>query len=614
MGLRDRLAKALLPPGTVTMSEQQVAALAPQSGNRAEPLERDPSLAFLPFPPSSPLIPALINIPREDGRADPRRWEYPVAWNLQLVEQRNVPFKVLREVADQADIVRKCIEVVKGAITGQDWDISVTDDAIAHIVRENNIGHLEAAKIVRDRYINDIAKFKDFWRMPDRINGLSFHEWVGLMLEEVLVIDALSIYPNKSLDDTRLASLEILDGSTIKPLLDARGNRPIPPHPAFQQILWGFPRGEFTAGSDADGEFTADDLVYLPRTRRPFTPYGFSPVERCLTLVDLYMKRLHWYRTEFTDGVTPDLFIKSDMEYGTNPQLLKAYEQIFNDEMAGNLEQRRRMRLLPSGFDPVLPRVAESKYTSIFDEYLVKSICGHFGVLPSQLGFTPQSGLGGAGHQEGEANSAETLGLRPMILWVIDALNYLSHRFLGMSHDLTFTFTDGTETDQHQMAQRRQMELFSGQKTWNEVRTEMGLPLYEFAEADAPLIVQGRTVIPLAASFESVAINADEQAENARPPDDVLFPTGTPNRSAGLISNNGASELPTSVFSDEKAELAVFVKWAKKNRGRDFEFVFLNKERAAHLNALVREDAVAARELAALWAGDACPKALMPTL
>lgn len=607
MGLRERIAKAVLPPGTTTQTEQQIAGSVPHSGTRATPLPRDEELAFLPFPPASPLIPALINRPRAEGRADPRRYEFPVAWNLQIQEQRAVPFRVLRDVADQADIVRKCVEVVKSALLGQEWDISITDDAVAHVMAEQNISSLKANQHLREMMREDIAKLKDFWRSPDRINGMSFHEWLGVLLEEVLVIDALSIYPNRSYDK-RLHSLEILDGATIKPLLDSRGGRPLPPNPAFQQILWGFPRGEFTAAPDADGEFTADDLVYSPKTRRPFTPYGFSPVERCLPLVDLYLKRIQWFRTEFTDGVIPDMLMKSDMDYGDNPGLLKGYEDIFNDQMAGNLEQRRRMRLLPAGFDPVITRTAEAKYSSEFDEFLIKSICGHFGVLPTQIGFTPRSGMGGSGHQTGEKDSAETFGLRPMITWIIDLLNGLSYRFLGMSHDLTFVFEDGTETDQREMAERRQIELFSGQKTWNEARTEMGLPLFDFEEADLPIVVAGRTILPLQAAFEAVAINPDGTAapspmEPGVEGDPPVLPPQEPKEPNPTTPHRVKPSEPV------KAELATFMKWAKKEQARDFQFEYLAHDEAEVLNSLVKVDANAARELASLWKAGGFPKA-----
>ena len=334
MAFRDRVLKALnLPAGTTTQTEAQVAAQTPQTGMLAAELERNPLSGTVPFAPGRPLIPALINPPREDGRTAPRRYEFPVAWNLQITEQRVVPFRLLRDIADGSDLTRKCIEVVKAAVSGMDWDVVPMPSAIERILSENPYaGTAAAARIAREQLSPDITRVKDFWKMPDRINGMSFPEWVAMAIEEMLVIDALSIYPNKTLDEENLHSLEILDGATIKPLLDDRGSRPIPPHPAFQQILWGFPRGEFTASADADGEFTVDDLVYAPRTRRPFTPYGYSAVERALPMIDLYMKRLQWLRTEYTDGAVPEAFMRTDATFGNNPELLSAYERVMNDD------------------------------------------------------------------------------------------------------------------------------------------------------------------------------------------------------------------------------------------------------------------------------------------
>ena len=585
MAIRDRLVKALrLPAGATTQTEQQIAAQSPQSGMTATPLEREPQLANVPFPPAMPLIPSLINRPREDGRADPRKYEFPVAWNIQIVEQRNIPFRLLREVADGADIVRKCIEVNKSIIAGMNWDIVIGEDAITRTMAENSVGSTEAARLVREQLAAEITRAKDFWRSPDRMNGMSFQEWVSMALEEVLVIDALSIYPNRTLDDKTMHSLEILDGSTIKPLLNAHGSRPLPPHPAFQQILWGFPRGEFTAAPDADGEFTADDLVYAPRNRRSFTPYGLSPVERCLTLVDLYMKRLHWFKTEFTDGAIPDLAVMTDMEFGQNPQLLRAYEQIFNDDLAGNLEARRGARLFPKGFQPEVLAQSDAKYSDTFDNFLIKSICGHFGVLPSQIGFTPDNGLGGKGHQDGEAATADMVGVRPLLEWFEDLLNQLSYKFLNMPRDLKFTFTNEETEDDSLRATTRQMEFFSAQKTLNEIRSEMGQPLFTFPEADAPLIIQGGSVMPLAAAFENVAINADEQ-------------------DTGIVDDKPDLE-------PVKTELATFLKWAKVEKRRDFEFSHLDEYEAVVLNALIKTDAEAARHYAdvLLKAGGVRPK------
>lgn len=587
MAIRDRIAKALnLPVGAVTQTEAQIAAMVPGSGALAQPLERDPAHYTVPFAPGRPLFPALINPPREDGRADPRRYEFPVAWNLQITEQRVVPFKLLRDVADGSDLVRKCIEVVKAGIAGLDWDISLSPEATERIISEAgpDVSHSAAAKAAREKLMPDIVRCKDFWQMPDRINGLNFPEWVAMAIEEMLVIDALSIYPNKTMDDENLHSLEILDGATIKPLLDDRGARPVPPFPAYQQILWGFPRGEFMASADADGEFTADDLVYAPRTRRPFTPYGYSAVERSLPIIDLYMKRLQWLRTEFTDGVTPDMLIKTDATYGGNPEILRAYERVFNDEMAGKTEARRRARIFPQGMEPVITPGLDVKYKPDFDEYLVRQLCSHFGVLPTQIGFAPKGGLGGAGVQEGEQISAAVIGQRPIVMWVTDLLNQLSYRFLAMPKDLVFTLSSGEIDDEALAAQRREVELRSGQITLNEVRADSGRPLYTFPEADIPLLQN--TVAPaVMPSADGAPVNVDVEQEG----------------------ESGSGNLTDSKFvgdvSAKSVELDAFKRWSRGRREREFMFEFVGAEQGKALNDLAKRDAAAARRLATALKG-----------
>jgi hypothetical protein len=595
VAIRERIAKALnLPVGAVTQTEAQVAAQTPQSGVLAEQLERDPTHYTVPFAPGRPLIPALINPPREDGRATPRRYEFPVAWNLQITEQRVVPFRLLRDVADGSDLVRKCIEVVKAGIAGLDWDIALSPEATERIIGEagTDVSHSAAAKAARDKLMPDIVRCKDFWQMPDRINGLNFPEWLAMAVEEMLVIDALTVYPNKTLDDENLHSLEILDGATIKPLLDDRGARPVPPFPAYQQILWGFPRGEFTASADADGEFTADDLVYAPRTRRPFTPYGYSAVERALPVIDLYMKRLQWLRTEFTDGVVPDMLIKTDATYGGNPEILRAYERVFNDEMAGKSEARHRARIFPQGMEPVITPGLDVKYKPDFDEYLVRQICSHFGVLPTQIGFAPKGGLGGSGVQEGEATSADVIGMRPIIMWVQDLLNQLSYRFLAMPKDLVFTLSSAEQDDASSDAQRREIELRSGQITLNEVRGEVGRPLYTFPEADVPLLLN--TVAPAVVPDTSAApveVATEQEGE-----------TGDGN----LTTGKGAD------VSAKSVELDAFRRWATGKRQREFVFEFVGAEQGKALNDMARRDPAGARRLALLLKGAADSDSFTP--
>jgi SPP1 gp7 family putative phage head morphogenesis protein len=316
------------------------------------------------------------------------------------------------------------------------------------------------------------------------------------------------------------------------------------------------------------------------------------------------MKRIQWLRTEFTDGVVPDMIILSDANYGNNPELLRGYETVFNDSLAGNIEQRRRARVLPAGMTPMFTAGWDTKYKADFDEWLVKAICGHFGVLPTQLGFTPKSGLGGKGHQDGEANSAETIGLRPIIMWLTNLVNDLSYKFLGMPKDLSFSFTDGTEGDLMAQAMRRKVELEMGVTTLNEARAEMGKPLFTFPEADVPVIVAGANVIPMNTYTPLQPADANGTQTPGSTPLDTRMGGETPNGPA----NQQAAEKP-AVNDEAKKELSAFVRWAKNPKGRQFEFKFVEAALASSLNALVAVDAEAARDLATVTKAGGNPKA-----
>jgi hypothetical protein len=59
-----------------------------------------------------------------------------------------------------------------------------------------------------------------------------------MLLEEMLVIDAATLYPRYNRGGA-LYALDIIDGATIKPLIGEDGRAPESPDPAYQQILKG---------------------------------------------------------------------------------------------------------------------------------------------------------------------------------------------------------------------------------------------------------------------------------------------------------------------------------------------------------------------------------------
>jgi len=550
MGLRDRIARVIatgdvekaprLPAGSVTMTEAEMrnqadALTMRQTYGNSVALPRAPFSAQVPFGPGLPITPGAINPLQDNGRPQPRRYEYQVAQNINVTETRLVPFKTLRAAADQIDILRRCLEVTKNKMVGLDWDIVLGNDASEKIVSESGGDHVRAMARAREKYTDEIARLREFWESPDKANGLLWNDWLNIALNA-----------------------------------------------AYQQILYGFPRSEFSATDEdpkADGEFTSDQLAYMVRNRRSISVYGFSPVERALPLADIYLRRQQWLRAEYTDGVLPELMFTTDEDWGTNPDLLRAYENILNDDLAGQTEQRKRARLLPKGLSPIVNEGYGEKFKDTLDDYLITSICGHFGVQPSEIGFSAKGGLGGKGFEEARAENAEAIGIAPLATWVSKMISNLSYTYLGMPRELEFRLMTSKRMDNESSARKADIEVKSAGKTINERRSELGLPLLDTPQADMPMLVAGSDIFLF--SPEGI-INAKEvtSAPTLEGPDATPTTPTTPNTADEKpeeISPEEASEVEEEVDAETRAEVKSFLKWAAKGkRARLFEFKSLD--------------------------------------
>jgi hypothetical protein len=606
VGLFDRFAQRVaaeivkapnLPAGSVTMTETEMVSrsgIMNQQYGQSTALPRNAVWPSVPFTPGNPLIPGAINPVREDGRADPRRYEYQVAQNINITPTKLVPFQTLRQTADQVDLIRRCLEVIKNKITSMDWDIVLSEDASEKISAESGKDHVRAMADARGKYTEDINRLREFWEQPDRANGYTWADWLNIFLEDNLVLDAVAIWPQKSVGGD-LYGFQLLDGSTIKPLIDDRGMRPMPPNPAFQQILFGFPRSEFMATNDAenaDGEFSSDELTYLVKNRRTWSVYGFSPVERSLPLADIYLRRQDWIRKEYTDGVTPELMMKTDANFGNNPDLIRAYENIYNDDLAGQTAQRMRVRILPAGFDPVQPEGYGEKFKDVLDNYLITSICGHFGVLPSEIGFSGSGSLGASGLQAGETLSGEAIGITPLTQWISRQLTNLSYLYLGMPRELEFKIMFESKIDTEGEARRTDIELKNGARTVNEARSDMGLPLLDTPQADMPMLYSGSGLYFLSPDGIIDAYSASGASalagDDATPTEDQIGVGDEAATETGKPMEEVVTE-PAAEESDKATEeVKKFLKWIRKgNFKRSFNFEVVDADYAEVLNKYV---------------------------
>lgn len=574
-------------------------------------LPRDP-FNTTAFGPMDPLVPDPIDGVGPDGRSRPRTWEYTVGWNLPGSGNREVPWQVLRAASVGVGIIRRCIEVRKKHVRALDWSFAPTQRAITELYEKDpGSGKLEAERQLRERLMPEIRRLEEYWEHPWQGNDLSFGQWGNAVIDDYLTFDAVVVYPQTSFGGEVL-NLQLIDPATIKLLLDSYGNRPGSPHPAFQQILYGFPRGEWAASvtQDAEGNeviengFAASELFYYRENYRTSSPYGLSAVEQALIDSRLYLKRQQWMIAEYDDGSTPLTFLETPIptdggEFLTLTQA-RQWMAALNAKNAGNTSERMRMKPLPNGWVPhPLPGVDE-RYRPEYDLFLIKLLCSYFGVPASELGFSENSGLGGKGWSEGQADVSGRVGQRPDTAVIGDVVNSLSRQFLRMPKEIAFGFTDPTGVNDAETAGIAKGQIESGQITINDSRDALGKARLAFPEADMPFILGGPSGIIFLEGAKAAADAAVQQAQitaestalgtagklemdKARLHDgkqarqaqhSLTRETRDLTLNAQAQAQQSKTNKSADLFTKHSEELTAFRNWRRKNREPKRPFVF----------------------------------------
>ena len=588
--------------------------LAQQSGWEAVALPRPGDAFGSMLGPAAPLLPSPIDPVSEiSGRAEPRKFQYQVAYNLNLTQQE-VPWSVLRSLAEQCDIISRAITIRTSDISKMEWSFTLSPDAIQRIMTEQNVSHAKAAKIGREKFGEKIDALTAFWRNPYPQSDKGWNQWITESAWNILTFDGWAIYPKYNLGG-KVIGFDLIDPSTIKILLDDRGDTPRPPAPAYQQILWGFPRGEFTASPDSDvnGEYytgvnsdasyKTDQLSYFIQNRRTYSVYGFSAVEQAIPAATLYLERQRWMIEDFQAGTMPMTFMKTDSTE-LNHLKLAEFERVFNDKLVGSSEERHKVKVLPKGFDPIVAPSMSERYKPEYDEFIIKRIASIFGVAPSQLGVIARAGLGGGkGAHDGEEQSAETVSSRPMENYIVECINSLCRRYLDMDTNLTFNLNYDTSSENEEtQAKAYQTALSSGTMTLNDIRGEMGQPLYDMPEADEPFIMtaQGpvflKGQLSVSTSGETIGQPSEtnpQGAQEAQPQVGQEVPQKDNSQSqenkTGLAPQNQTAPEMTDVLGQKSAEAKAYKVFSRKPRGREFEFVFHTPEEVAVLKGITAE-------------------------
>lgn len=405
---------------------------------------------FGPLQPLEPVAPAF---------AAPRRFDYRSGINLQFVPrgEEGISFAQLRALADSYDVLRLVIETRKDQVERLRWNIRPKVAA----------GRSASAADPR------VATLEAFFRKPDGQNR--WGTWLRMLLEDLFVIDAPTLYKARTVGGDLLA-LEPVDGATIKVLIDADGRSPQAPDPAYQQVLHGVPKADFSR----------DELLYLPRNPRTARLYGFSPVEQIVTTVNIALRRQLAQLQYFTEGNMPEALI--GVPQGWTMEQIGEFQTYWDTILTGNSAERRHAKFVPADFRYQPMRDAPLK--DEFDEWLARVVCYAFST--SAAPFTRQMNRATADNAQ---QMALDEGLGPIMLWIKCLVDQVIEEDFGWA-DLEFEWVDEKSDDLMKQAQITDMKVKSGLKTINEARAESGED--PIPGGDQPLLYTGAGAVTLA--------------------------------------------------------------------------------------------------------------------
>ena len=447
------------------------------------------------FPPGTPLP---TQAP-EDVKG--RQFDYPVFSNINYRPRGSEPvsFENLKQLATHP-IVAMLIQRQIDKVCEIDWQIKPRKGQPAGKADDPEIGTLT-----------------DFFMMPDKEHD--WVQWIGAVLRQHLVIDAVSIYRAPTRNGSVYA-LQVLDGAAFKPILDYGGRRPLAPLPAYQQTLKGLPAVDYTA----------DELIYFPQVYRADGIYGYSKVEQAKDLIETAISRLRSQKGYFDYGNLGDGYFTAPDTW--TPDMVKGLENQWNAMMQGDPAVRRSVPFLPHGAMWNATKI--ELLADQFDEFLIRLLCFPFGVAPQP--FMKQTGLGhGSAGTDHEA--AEEGGLAPLMQYISRLMNMIIAKWFGRA-DLEFAFVENREFDPQIAAKIDDMRVKNGTATVNEVRDRNGEPPLE--NGDKPLIVAGSTVMLL-----------DDAVKPAPDPADI--PAQTPPSNTGAIVAEVAAPPDDNVAKMTKA-------------------------------------------------------------
>ena len=418
-------------------------------------------------------------------------FDNPIWYSTPVPPQRRpgsiVTVQTLRQLADNYDVLRSCIQHLKREVA------AVPIQIVAKNEKDNG------RKIKRA-----IADAEAFFGQDGGLGGVGKRRahFEGEIIEDISVVGAMAVFYQNARGGQLLEAVAI-DAATIRPCVDAFG-WPGPGGAVYEQWIWGV----LTA------RFTREQLAYDGIASRSYTPFFASPVEWLINAVNSALRADDWNRRWLTDGNTPSE--KLALPEAWTPDMVMQFAAYWDAKLAGDNAERQKTKFVPGGTAKVGSDSRKDQDFQEFELWLLRRTCAMMGVQPASLGF---AGEQYKVSQNDSMESTSQFGAGVLLEFRKATYDDMLRR-MGYGAMLECQNVTAREEKALERADRNQKLIGAPQKTINEGRKEEGLDPIDGGD----IVLVPNTLIPL-----SIALQAPVPAATPTDPNSDTSHSSDPN-------------------------------------------------------------------------------------
>ena len=367
---------------------------------------------------TSSLGPGVPMGPAHSEEQIPRWYDYTPGINVTITPRSGeaYPFETLYGLADTWDVA--------GIAIGKRIEEFIRQEP--SVIPRPLPGQTQKQALFRADSLRDqISDALGFFETPDQQN--IYPAWLSKYLNDLFKGDCGTLYLRGNRGGG-LASVEVPDGTTIKPIQDLWGRiAQVPAGTERHQHEWskdklnpnsagvGVGMACSVCGSAPAyaqvikgmiwGWYGSDEIIYQPRSPRAKGPYGHPPAEWIMLSINRALRRQSLDLAYYTEGTLPAAFLRIPENWTVEQG--KALIEVIDQMYAGNDTLRSRMIPIPGGPNSGVDRVMPEPKNEV-EEYLLHVGCAAYAVSPMELGFIRSSGgagLGGKGIAEEQTDA-----------------------------------------------------------------------------------------------------------------------------------------------------------------------------------------------------------------